>query len=286
MQSYKEPLTSFDVNSTNLDVFKKKLQLVHGIPDRLLISLEIESIPKNIDKKREIYFSEIQKYIQSDNVKLLKNIININNSNRKIIERYDEHKQLEKKLEKSIKQFKDKHDKTVVVRLLKNVNRDKIFAFFHYLNYKKISSTKPVNKLNVVDHIDDFILKKKIYGMFIDDLMIGFMIIESSRKFVTDFSNNEKIDTFYIQEIYIDHNYRRRNLASILIQYAVLRCPLHKNYISLMTYESNPMMIVAQKCCNFVLQETPSGCPINTKLLIKCMSENDYKKMTVRISKS
>lgn len=286
MQSYKEPLTSFDVNSTNLDVFKKKLLLVHGIPDRLLMSLEIENIPKNIDEKREIYFSEIQKYIKSDNVKLLKNIININTSNRNIIERYNEHKELEKKLEKSIKQFKDKDDKNVVVRLLKNVNGDKIFAFFHYLNYKKISSTKPVNTLNIVDHIDDFILKKKIYGMFIDNLMIGFMIIESSRKFVTDFSNNEKIDTFYIQEIYIDHNYRRRNLASILIQYAVLRCPLHKNYISLMTYESNPMMIVAQKCCNFVLQETPSGCPINTKLLIKCMSENDYKQMTVRISKS
>lgn len=285
MQSYDEPLTSMKINITNLNDFKKKLKYVHGIPDRLLMSLEITDIPYGLEKKKEVYYKEIERYIKNNKIKLLKNIININNSNRNIIDRYKEYKQLEEKLQKSIKQFQDKNNATVIVRLLKDTHRDKILAFFHYSNYKKISK-KSINKSNIAKYIEDFILKKKMYGMFINNIMVGFMIIESSRKFITDFSNNEKIDTFYIQEIYIDNNYRRRNLASILLQYAILRCPLHKNYISLMTYETNPMMLVAQKCCNFIIQKTSSGCPFNTKLLIKSMSENDYRKMTIRLSKS
>lgn len=283
IKKYYEPLTRMDIDDTNLDKWKTKLKYVSIIPNNLLKNMDIIENTNNINKKRELYSGRIETFIKNKTPQLLENLIKINKSRRDLDERKEEYNNIINKYNKSIKYFKDKYDKEVVIKLVINNKKDKLMAYLQYYNYKK--NTKDIyNKESIIKDVDDFILKYKLYGLYIDELLIGFLIIEKTRNFKIDGYDN-KVPTFYIQEVYIDKNYRGRKLAKLLLEYAILLCPINKNYISLMTYEGNNMVKIAQSC-NFILQENISDCPINKLLLIRNMEESDFSKNSIRLSLS
>ena len=96
---------------------------------------------------------------------------------------------------------------------------------------------------------------------------------------------SDKVDTFYIQEVYIDKSMRGRKLGKILLDYALLICPINKKYVSLMTYEGNIMANIAVSY-GFELQNEESECPVNKLFFIRKMTDNDFIKNSNRITKS
>jgi len=287
-QTYREPLTDMVIDSTNLDKWKKRLSYVIRIPDNLLLNIDIKSLPKDVNQRRELYFEKIKLFIENKSVNLLQNLISINKSNNNIKDRRDEFNEIMRKYNKSIKEYYDAYNKKIIIRQLLNVNNDKLMAYLQYYNYKK-GTKDTYTKESIINDVNDYILKHQIYGLFSDDLMTGFLIIKKSRYFYIDSnsnnSGNTKSNTFYIQEVYIDKNMRGRKLGKILLNYAVLLCPKNKKYISLMTYEGNIMANIADSI-NFKLQERESECPVNKLLFIRKMESDDFQKNTIRITAS
>jgi ribosomal protein S18 acetylase RimI-like enzyme len=287
-QTYREPLTDMVIDSTNLDKWKKRLSYVIRIPDNLLLNIDIKSLPKDVNQRRELYFEKIKLFIENKSVNLLQNLISINKSNNNIKDRRDEFNEIMRKYNKSIKEYYDAYNKKIIIRQLLNVNNDKLMAYLQYYNYKK-GTKDTYTKESIINDVNDYILKHQIYGLFSDDLMTGFLIIKKSRYFYIDSnsnnSGNTKSNTFYIQEVYIDKNMRGRKLGKILLNYAVLLCPKNKKYISLMTYEGNIMANIADSI-NFKLQERESECPVNKMLFIRKMESDDFQKNTIRITAS
>ena len=107
-------------------------------------------------------------------------------------------------------------------------------SYLQYYNYKKLTKDAYTPE-SLVSEIDDLILKNRLFGLYSDDLMVGFLIVRKSRYFKID-KVSDKVDTFYIQEVYIDKSMRGRKLGKILLDYAILICPINKKYMSLMTY--------------------------------------------------
>jgi ribosomal protein S18 acetylase RimI-like enzyme len=287
-ETYREPLTDMVIDSTNLDKWKKRLSYVTRIPDNLLLNIDVKSLPKDVNQRKELYFEKIKLFIENKSVNLLQNLISINKSNNDINDRRDEYNEIMRKYNKSIKEYYDVHNKKIIIRQILNVNKDKLMAYLQYYNYKKGTKDTYTPK-NIVNDVDDFILKNQIYGLYLDDLMMGFLIIKKTRKFNIDSnssnSGNNKQNTFYIQEVYIDKSMRGRKLGKILLNYAVLLCPKNKKYISLMTYEGNVMANIAASI-KFKLQKKESGCPVNKMLFVRKMKIDDFEKNTVRITQS
>ena len=139
---------------------------------------------------------------------------------------------------------------------------------------------------DIIASVDDVIVRHKRYGIYVDVLLVVFMVIQKSRSFNMDsLSENEKVPCLYIQERYNDNKYRKRDLAKIFIEYAIMICPTKKKYISLMTYDGNPIVKISQSY-KFVLQSTPSECQVNKLLLIREMKDSDFERSTNRISNS
>jgi ribosomal protein S18 acetylase RimI-like enzyme len=287
-ETYREPLTDMVIDSTNLDKWKKRLSYVTRIPDNLLLNIDVKSLPKDVNQRKELYFEKIKLFIENKSVNLLRNLISINKSNNDINDRRDEYNEIMRKYNKSIKEYYDAHNKKIIIRQILNVNKDKLMAYLQYYNYKKGTKDK-YTKESIIADVDDYILKHQIYGLFSDDLMMGFLIIKKTRSFNIDSnssnSGNNKQNTFYIQEVYIDKSMRGRKLGKILLNYAVLLCPKNKKYISLMTYEGNVMANIAASI-KFKLQKNESGCPVNKMLFIRKMKIDDFEKNTVRITQS
>ena len=156
-------------------------------------------------------------------------------------------------------------------------------AYLQYYNYKK--KTKDAYDINsIISEVQDYILKHQLYGLFVGDLMMGFLIIKKSRQFNID-GEDDMVDTFYIQEVFTDINMRGKRLGKILIDYAILLCPVNKKYISLMTYEGNSMVNIAV-ANGFVLQKKASVCPVNKLLFIRKMDESDFIRRSNRLTAS
>jgi len=167
--------------------------------------------------------------------------------------------------------------------LVLNKNKDKFMAYLQYYNYKKLTKDTYTPD-SLVKEIDDLILKNRLYGLYSDNLMVGFLIVRKSRYFKID-NVSDKVDTFYIQEVYIDKSMRGRKLGKILLDYALLICPVNKKYISLMTYEGNIMANIA-KSYGFELQDEESECPVNKLFFVRRMTDKDFLKNTNRITES
>lgn len=287
-ETYREPLTDMVIDSSNLDKWKKKLNYVTRVNDNLLLNLDIKSFPKDVTRRKELYFEKIKLFIDNKSVNLLNNLISINRSNTDLIERREEYNDIMRKYNKSIKEYYDSHNKKIIIRQVLNVNKDRMMAILQYHNYKKGTQDTYTPK-SIVSDVDDFILKNQLYGLYLDDLMMGFLIIKKTRNFNIDSnssnSGNNKQNTFYIQEVYIDKSMRGRKLGKILLNYAVLLCPKNKKYISLMTYEGNIMANIAASI-KFKLQKKESGCPVNKMLFVRKMKIDDFEKNTVRITES
>ena len=287
--TYRDPLTDMVVNINNLDVWKKRLMMrTAGIPNRILLNLDIKEIPADINNKRELYFEKIKLFITNKSVNLLKNLIAINRSNAELVDQREEYNEIMRKYNKSIREYCDANNEKIVIRLVTKKNNDKFMAYLQYYNYKKITKDEYTPK-SIISDVEDYILKHQMYGLYSEstNLMLGFLIVKKSRIFSLDKGSSgdskSKKDTFYIQEVFIDKNTRGRKLGKILLSYAVLLCPINKKYISLMTYNGNIMANIAASM-NFKLQTKESGCPVNKMLFIKKMKEEDFTNNTVRIT--
>lgn len=281
--TYKDPLTKMEVDEGNLEKWKNKLKFVSAIPNHILTNMDVKTNNGSIQVKRDLYFDRVKTFIGNKSGHLLNKLITINKSRRILEERKTEYNDIMRKYNKSIKEYKDKDGKTVVVRMVLNKNKDKMMAYLQYYNYKKHTKDE-YDKKSIIAEVQDYILKHQIYGLYVGDLMMGFLVIKKSRAFNID-GTDDMVDTFYIQEVFIDTNMRGKKLGKILIEYALLLCPVNKKYMSLMTYEGNIMAkIAADK--GFVLQKKPSVCPVNRLLLIRTMNEEDFNKNTNRITAS
>lgn len=281
--TYKDPLTKMEVDEGNIEKWKNKLKFVSAIPNHILTNMDIKTNNGSIQVKRDLYFDRVKTFIGNKSGHLLNKLITINKSRRILEERKAEYNDIMRKYNKSIKEYKDKDGKTVVVRLVLNKNKDKMMAYLQYYNYKKHTKDE-YDKKSIIAEVQDYILKHQIYGLYVGDLMMGFLVIKKSRAFNID-GTDTMVDTFYIQEVFIDTNMRGRKLGKILIVYALLLCPVNKKYMSLMTYEGNIMAKIAANN-GFVLQKKPSVCPVNRLLLIRTMNEEDFNKNTNRITAS
>lgn len=281
--SYNDPLTKMEVDEGNIEKWKNKLKFVSAIPNHLLLNMDIKPNNGSIQIKRDLYFDRVKTFIRNKSGHLLNKLITINKSRRILEERKTEYNDIMRKYNKSIKEYKDKDGKTAVVRLVLNKNKDKMMAYLQYYNYKKHTKDE-YDKKSIIAEVQDYILKHQIYGLYVGDLMMGFLVIKKSRAFNID-GTDDMVDTFYIQEVFIDTNMRGKKLGKILIEYALLLCPINKKYMSLMTYEGNIMAKIATDN-GFVLQKKASICPVNRLLFIRAMNEGDFDKNTNRITAS
>jgi len=281
--TYKDPLTRMEVDASNIEKWKNKLKYVSAIPNHLLLNMDIKPANGSIQVKRDLYYDRVKTFIGNKSGHLLNRLITINRSSRILEERKTEYNDILRKYNKSIKEYKDKDGKTVVVRMVLNKNKDKMMAYLQYYNYKK-KTRDAYDKKSIITEVQDYILKHQLYGIYVGDLMMGFLVIKKSRAFNID-GTDDTVDTFYIQEVFTDINMRGRKLGKILIDYAILLCPTNKKYISLMTYEGNLMAKIAINN-GFVLQKKPSVCPVNSLLFIRTMADGDFSRNTNRITAS
>jgi GNAT superfamily N-acetyltransferase len=279
---YNDALTKMVVDETNLEKWKKKLSIVNNIPSGFLLNMDINpNTAGNADNKRKLYFERVKTFIENKSGHLLNKLISVNKSHRMLQEKKAEYNDIMRRYNKSIKEYNDKYDTKVIVRLVLNNKKEKLMAYLQYFNYKKQTMDTYDPKI-IIDEVQDYILKHQMFGLFVGDLMMGFLIIKKSRKFDIDYEE-EKVETFYIQEVFIDKNMRGRKLGKILIDYALLLCPVNKQYVSLMTYEGNKMVNIATSM-GFVLQKKASVCPVNKLLFIRKMTESDFIKTTNRMT--
>jgi len=279
---YNDPLTKMVVNETNLEKWKKNLNFAGNVPSSFLARIDINpNTAGNADNKKRLYFERVKTFIENKSVHLLNKLISVNRSRILLEDQKAAYTDIMRVYNKSIKEYKDKYDKKVIVRLVLNKNKDKMMAYLQYFNYKKQTRDKYDAKI-IINEVQDYILKHQLYGLYVDDLMMGFLVVKKSRKFDID-DNDENVETFYIQEVFTDINMRGRKLGKILIDYALLLCPVNKQYVSLMTYEGNNMINIA-KSMGFVLQKKASVCPVNKLLFIRKMHESDFLKNTNRMT--
>lgn len=279
---YNDALTKMVVDETNLEKWKKKLSIVNNIPSGFLLNMDINpNTAGNADNKRKLYFERVKTFIENKSGHLLNKLISVNKSHRMLQEKKAEYNDIMRRYNKSIKEYNDKYDTKVIVRLVLNNKKEKLMAYLQYFNYKKQTMDTYDPKI-IIDEVQDYILKHQMFGLFVGDLMMGFLIIKKSRKFDIDYEE-EKVETFYIQEVFIDKNMRGRKLGKILIDYALLLCPVNKQYVSLMTYEGNNMVNIATSM-GFVLQKKASVCHVNKLLFIRKMTESDFIKTTNRMT--
>jgi F0F1-type ATP synthase delta subunit len=279
---YNDALTKMVVDETNLEKWKKKLSIVNNIPSGFLLNMDINpNTAGNADNKRKLYFERVKTFIENKSGHLLNKLISVNKSHRMLQEKKTEYNDIMRRYNKSIKEYNDKYDTKVIVRLVLNNKKEKLMAYLQYFNYKKQTRDTYDPKI-IIDEVQDYILKHQMFGLYVGDLMMGFLIIKKSRKFDIDYEE-EKVETFYIQEVFTDINMRGRKLGKILIDYALLLCPVNKQYVSLMTYEGNKMVNIATSM-GFVLQKKASVCPVNKLLFIRKMTESDFIKTTNRMT--
>ena len=279
-----DPLTNMYVSKSNIEAWSKKLKYAHSAPNHFLENIDITVDKKEkIDVKKQLYYEKIKMFINNNSEHLLNKLISVNKSKTLIQERRDEYNEIMRLYNKSVKEYQDIHGKNIVIRLVLNKNKDKIMAYLQYYNYKKLTKDTYTPD-SLVKEIDDLILKNRLYGLYSDNLMVGFLIVRKSRYFKID-NVSDKVDTFYIQEVYIDKSMRGRKLGKILLDYALLICPVNKKYISLMTYEGNIMANIA-KSYGFELQDEESECPVNKLFFVRRMTDKDFLKNTNRITES
>jgi ribosomal protein S18 acetylase RimI-like enzyme len=237
---------------------------------------------ETIDVKKKLYLERVKMFVNNNSGHLLNKLMSVNKSRSLLEEDKEEYNDLMRLYNKSIKEYHDAHNKKIVIRLVLKANKDRLMAYVQYYYYK-INTQDTYTPKGIVNEVDDFILKNQMYGLYADNLMIGFLIIKKNRAFIIDDNSKSNTDTFYIQEVYIDKSMRGKKLGKILLDYALLICPIGKKYISLMTYEGNPMANIA-KSYKFVLQKKPSPCPVNKLLFIRKMKDDDFVRNTNRIS--
>jgi len=144
-------------------------------------------------------------------------------------------------------------DSNVKIRML--VEKDTKKALKLYIKFKIIMEE---DIEDAESYIEDFILKNLAYGLFEKNKLVGLLIIDESKKFLID-DKKSKVDTFYIQEMIVDDKYIGKGYGNLLVNYAILKCPYNKLYISFMTKPTNIGMFKIAKRFNLIKQDLSSG---------------------------
>ena len=174
---YNDTLTKMVVDETNLEKWKKKLTYVNNIPSSFLARMDINPITAgNVDNKRRLYFDRVSTFIKNKSGHLLNKLISVNISRILLEDQKAAYTDIMRIYNKSIKEYSDKFGKKVTVRLVLNKNKDKMMAYLQYFNYKKRTRDKYDPKI-IINEIQDYILKHQLYGLYVDDLMMGFLIM-------------------------------------------------------------------------------------------------------------
>ena len=266
-------ITNFSVEIDNIDSWKRKLKIFFST---------YQKIPPAYLKMLKRYGANtVDEYVDIIRTNLAKGTI------QEVIALYErkkkddmaentekEKKELLKKLEDSKKTITEK----IQIRML--TDEDEKAASRLYVLFKQ---TMGEDETEAMNYTKDFILKNIMFGVFVDNVLVGFVIIKYNRSFKTDISPDEKTDTFYIQELLVDPAYRGQKLGKYLLQYCIYRCPADKQYMSLMTMPTNEVLIKLAKSCGFVEQNVPSGDKNHSLLMIR---NKDKIERTVSSSKS
>lgn len=155
--------------------------------------------------------------------------------------------------------------RSIMIRILNDDDIDN--AYILYTDYKKTTGDE-IYEDDIKSHVQQFILNDNMYGIFEKNILIG-ICIKSTKKFNID-GINSKIDTFYIQEIFVNRNYKGRKLGECLFKY-ILDYIVSSDfkYISFMTQETNKAMHKIAYNYDFIRQVKSSGDSKNPVLYIK-----------------
>jgi ribosomal protein S18 acetylase RimI-like enzyme len=251
-------ITGMDIESSNINIWEKK------------VKLSSMTIPPSFYKKYGL--NNLTEYIKiiKDNINNQERLDELNyifESNRKRIEEQNNRDEKER-IKKLLLESSKRYSSNIKIRMLRESDEKRAKELYKQF---KIELGDDASEIDM--YTRDFILKNIMYGIFISsessskNILAGFIIIDYKRKFKID--NSPTVDTFYIQEIIIDKDYRRKGYAELLFHYIIIRCPSDMLYISFMTMPSNKGMIQIAKKHDFKLQDTPSGDSKHSLLFIK-----------------
>jgi hypothetical protein len=166
-----------------------------------------------------------------------------------------------------VKNIEQDKSHIIALRLLEELDTEN--AFILYNEYKELSGE---SQEDINDLVEDYILKHRIYGITIDDYLVGCVIVKE-RKFKIDYPDpnkdeEERINTFYIQEIFISKDHLSKGYGKYLFTYIKSRCPNNLKYISFMTKIDNIAMHKIAENNNLIMQSISSGDEINPCLFI------------------
>ena len=251
-------ITQMEVHLDNISKWRKLLNSA-SFPSLLPVHKKILARygTSSMDEYRELIKTALQN-------KTIDKIVDVYNTKKKLEVEKDlqkEKENLKNKITNSIKSISD----NTVIRMLTDDDEDD--ATDLYILFKETMG-EDVDEAR--EYTQDFILKNIMYGIFTDEKLVGFIIIKYYRKFHIDFYT-DKIDTFYIQELLIDPEFRGKRLSKYLIEYCIYRCPKNQKFISLMTSPDNIPLQKVAKSLGFVQQDVASGDSKHSLLMIKNM---------------
>ena len=161
----------------------------------------------------------------------------------------------------------DNKDYKIAIRLLEELDLENATRIYTEYKQNAGDSLEDINEL-----VEDYILKHQIYGITNENILVGCVII-NKKKFKID-EVQEKVNTFYIQEIFISNDVVSRGFGKFLFTYIISRCPNDLKYISFMTKEDNIAMHRIAAINNFKKQCVSSGDERNSSLFISL--NNNY----------
>ena len=276
--SFTCPLTMVDLSTIKDDPGKIKIwrnKIIYGYPSMKFINFfKVESkeeyikliepnLNNNFELKRIFTIFKENRAIESkklEDIETAQRLIKFTNSIRYVSGNKNYFKIVE-----DINEIINENEK-IKLQLLEDP--DIINASILYSEYKEYAgeSLKDINEL-----VEDYILKHQIYGIKINDNLVGCVII-NKKKFKID-EVQERVNTFYIQEIFISKSHLSKGYGKYLFAYIISRCPNDLKYISFMTKEDNIAMHRIAAINNFKKQSVSSGDEINPCLFIE-INEN------------
>lgn len=179
------------------------------------------------------------------------------------IEQQKEKTKLKSRILSSIKKISD----NIYLRLLSENDvgeASKLYSLFQQTMGDVSDASEDFSKS--VKLTDDFILKHRMIGLFIDDRLAGFVIVDEKKRSIDLIPS--KVETFYVQELLIHPDYRGKKYSKLLLDYCKFVCPEHLQYISLMTMPSNIPLIKVAESCGFQKQTKQSGDKKHSLLMI------------------
>lgn len=260
MSSFQCLITNMTVNKENLDRWKRLLK-AKTTP---LLPAYSKMLKRYGVETADEYYNLIKYNIENNT---LQNLIEYYENNKTMdmsINLEKEKNILKTKIESSRKSFTE----NIEIRMLYDKDEEKAIEL--YTLFKTIMQESPEKSSY---HTQDFILKNIMYGIFVNRILAGFVIIKKQRQFKIDSYPKYKVDTFYIQELLIDPQYRGQRLSKYLLQYCIYLCPQDTKFMSLMTMPDNIPLIKVAKSCGFIPQKFPSGDKKHSLLMIRNMDQ-------------